>query len=68
VSPLWQNPPGARPDGRRGKNSLDSISSIEHSTSKHGFRQFMVGVASQLREHGRSAPLTLWAEPFPASA
>ena len=37
---------------------LDSISSIEHSTSKHGFRQFMVGVASQLREHGRSALLT----------
>lgn len=36
---------------------LDSISSIEHSTSKHGFRQFMVGVASQLREHGRSALL-----------
>jgi hypothetical protein len=48
--------------------SFDSISSIEHSTSKHGFRQFMVGVASQLREHGRSAPLVLWAEPFPASA
>jgi len=37
---------------------LDSISSIEHSTSKQGFRQFMVGVASQLREHGRSALLT----------
>ena len=37
---------------------LDSISSIEHSTSRHGFRQFMVGVASQLREHGRSALLT----------
>jgi len=37
---------------------LDSISSIEHSTSKHGFRQFMVGVASHLREHGRSALLT----------
>ena len=36
---------------------LDSISSIEHSTSRHGFRQFMVGVASQLREHGRSALL-----------
>ena len=37
---------------------LDSISSIEHSCSAHGFRQFMVGVASQLREHGRSALLT----------
>ncbi len=37
---------------------LDSISSIEHSTSARGFRQFMVGVASQLREHGRSALLT----------
>ena len=37
---------------------LDSISSIEHSTSRQGFRQFMVGVASQLREHGRSALLT----------
>ena len=37
---------------------LDSISSIEHSTSSHGFRQFMVGVASQLREHGRSALMT----------
>jgi circadian clock protein KaiC len=37
---------------------LDSISSIEHSTSKQGFRQFMVGIASQFREHGRSALLT----------
>jgi circadian clock protein KaiC len=37
---------------------LDSISSMEHSTSRQGFRQFMVGVASQLREHGRSALLT----------
>ena len=37
---------------------VDSISSIEHSTSRQGFRQFMVGVASQLREHGRSALLT----------
>ena len=37
---------------------IDSISSIEHSTSEHGFRQFMVGVASQLREHGRSALMT----------
>jgi circadian clock protein KaiC len=37
---------------------LDSVSSIEHSTSKQGFRQFMVGLASLLREHGRSALLT----------
>lgn len=37
---------------------LDSISSIEHSTSANGFRQFMVGLASLLREHGRSALLT----------
>jgi circadian clock protein KaiC len=37
---------------------LDSISSIEHSTSPRGFRQFIVGVASQLREHGRSALVT----------
>ena len=37
---------------------LDSISSIEHSTSEAGFRQFMVGIASMLREHGRSALLT----------
>jgi circadian clock protein KaiC len=39
-------------------NVLDSISSIEHSTSRHGFRQFMIGVASQVREHRRSALLT----------
>ncbi|MFL5318518.1 MAG: circadian clock protein KaiC [Myxococcaceae bacterium] len=37
---------------------LDSISSIQHSTSPSGFRQFMVGLASLLREHGRSALLT----------
>jgi len=37
---------------------LDSISSIEHSSSERGFRQFMIGVASILREHGRSALLT----------
>ena len=37
---------------------LDSISSIEHSSSEKGFRQFMVGLASLLREHGRSALLT----------
>jgi circadian clock protein KaiC len=46
---------------------LDSISSIEHSTSRHGFRQFMVGVASQLREHGRSALLTQTLGPDEAS-
>ena len=34
---------------------LDSISSIEHASSEKGFRQFMIGVASILREHGRSA-------------
>ena len=37
---------------------LDSISSIEHASSEKGFRQFMVGVASILREHGRSALIT----------
>jgi circadian clock protein KaiC len=37
---------------------IDSVSSIEHSASPSGFRQFMVGVASMLREHGRSALLT----------
>jgi circadian clock protein KaiC len=37
---------------------LDSVSSIEHATSTQGFRQFMVGLASLLREHGRSALLT----------
>lgn len=36
---------------------LDSISSVEHSTSPLGFRQFMIGLASLLREHGRSALL-----------
>ena len=34
---------------------IDSISSIEHASSEKGFRQFMIGVASILREHGRSA-------------
>jgi len=34
---------------------LDSISSIEHASSEKGFRQFMIGVAAILREHGRSA-------------
>jgi circadian clock protein KaiC len=37
---------------------LDSISSIEHASSEKGFRQFMIGVASVLREHGRSALIT----------
>ena len=37
---------------------LDSISSIEHATSEKGFRQFLIGLASLLREHGRSALLT----------
>jgi circadian clock protein KaiC len=36
---------------------MDSISSIEHATSEKGFRQFMIGLASLLREHGRSALL-----------
>jgi circadian clock protein KaiC len=37
---------------------LDSISSVAHSTSQRGFRQFMVGFASMVREHSRSALLT----------
>lgn len=37
---------------------FDSISSIEHSTSARGFRQFMVGLSALLREHSRSALLT----------
>jgi circadian clock protein KaiC len=37
---------------------LDSISSIEHSSSEKAFRQFMIGLASLLREYGRSALLT----------
>ena len=37
---------------------IDSISSIEHASSESGFRQFMIGVASLLREHGRSALIT----------
>lgn len=37
---------------------IDSISSVGHSTSKRGFRQFMVGFASMVREHSRSALLT----------
>jgi circadian clock protein KaiC len=37
---------------------MDSISSIEHASSDKGFRQFVIGMASLLREHGRSALLT----------
>jgi len=37
---------------------LDSISSVAHSTSARGFRQFMVGFSSLVREHSRSALLT----------
>lgn len=37
---------------------IDSITSIEHSTSTEGFRVFMIGLAAMLREHGRSALLT----------
>jgi circadian clock protein KaiC len=37
---------------------MDSISSIEHSSSEKGFRQFMIGLASLLREHARGALLT----------
>lgn len=37
---------------------VDSISSIEHSTSERGFRQFLVGLSALIREHSRSALLT----------
>ena len=37
---------------------MDSISSIEHASSEKSFRQFIIGVAALLREHGRSALLT----------
>src|SRR5438093_12159997 len=37
---------------------MASISSIGPSTSEKGFRQFMIGLAALLREHGRSALLT----------
>jgi len=37
---------------------LDSISSIEHSASEKSFRQFMIGLASLLREHGKGALFT----------
>jgi circadian clock protein KaiC len=44
---------------------LDSISSIEHASSEKGFRQFVIGVASILREHGRSALITQTLAPKP---
>ena len=37
---------------------LDSISSIEHASSSQAFRSFIIGVASILREYGRSALIT----------
>ncbi len=37
---------------------LDSISSIEHTLSPQGFRQFVIVVASLLRANGRSALIT----------
>jgi circadian clock protein KaiC len=37
---------------------VDSISSIEHSSSSRAFRQFIIGAAAILREHGRTALLT----------
>ena len=37
---------------------MDSISSIEHASSDRALRQFTIGVASLLREHGRSALMT----------
>jgi len=37
---------------------LDSISSIEHASSGQAFRAFVMGAASILREHGRSALIT----------
>jgi circadian clock protein KaiC len=46
---------------------FDSISSIEHSSSEKAFRQFMIGLASLLREHGRSALLTQTVAPGQSS-
>jgi KaiC/GvpD/RAD55 family RecA-like ATPase len=46
---------GGIPEGR---STLITVSSIEHASSESGFRQFMIGVASILREHGRSAMIT----------
>jgi circadian clock protein KaiC len=36
---------------------VDSISSIEHASSRRGFRDFLIGLASLLRSHNRSALL-----------
>lgn len=47
---------------------LDSISSIEHASSLQGFRQFVIGVASILRQHGRSALITQTVAPGEAAA
>jgi circadian clock protein KaiC len=46
---------------------LDSISSIEHASSEKAFRQFIIGVASLLREYGRSALITQTTGPGQAS-
>jgi circadian clock protein KaiC len=46
---------------------FDSISSIEHSSSEKAFRQFLIGLASVLREHGRSALLTQTVAPGESS-
>lgn len=46
---------------------LDSISSIEHASSPQGFRQFVIGVASILRQHGRSALITQTVAPGEAA-
>lgn len=37
---------------------LDSISALEHATTPSTFRHFLIGVASLIREHARSAMLT----------
>ena len=37
---------------------LDSISAVEHATTPPTFRHFLIGVASLIREHARSAMLT----------
>lgn len=37
---------------------LDSISAVEHATTPSTFRHFLIGVASLIREHARSAMLT----------
>ena len=42
---------------------LDSISAIDHVTSFESFRQFIIGMVSALRRHGRSALLTQTVDP-----